>query len=432
MAKARGLEFEAVVSTPRKLCALENILLYIHQVMATDPPDSKTIAWKLAIGDSFFVEEMTNNLVALGALEVNSPGRPVITELGCQAHRRSEIPSKKRRQKLPLCFDMVAQEFTEQLLFADQDIPDDKESAEDNKVALPLLVPGRRTDAHRIDLDSIRRVAARLDLLARDAVIFDAQPAEVVAEDDQPANPDLIRREVCIGVFLNEHGKIKIKVRDPRSKAATDWFQRVIDNQLKENGIDFPQLLGPLAVKGADEVTGGTDTTNRVCLDGDTGSCGCPSSHIGNEYDDGSGDEPTSAERRLPATGMYKQPEEAFPAMRKVLSHDFERAVFVLDWMEYLVGSPTQQEPAERQLLMVLGKATAEQPAGQAYSDTLKGPTGLLIIITSNLAVLPVSLYQNNPRTKVITIPRPGRPERLTFLTHNQRDLRVRPSRPWP
>lgn len=165
----------------------------------------------------------------------------------------------------------------------------------------------------------------------------------------------------------------------------------------------------------------------------DTTSGARPASTGQTEYDDGSGDRATQVDKSLSAGGMYKEPKEAFAAMRQVLSHDSEKAVFVLNWSDYFVANPTHQDLAERQLLTLLGKAIAEQPLTQTGSDALKGPTGLLVIITSNLErTLPLSLYENNPRTKVITVPRPDRPQRLAFFTQHQRDLQVAEPKPAP
>ena len=155
-----------------------------------------------------------------------------------------------------------------------------------------------------------------------------------------------------------------------------------------------------------------------------------PTSKASKEYDDQSSDKPSGKD---PAkTGILKQPQEAFPAMRRVLSHPSEQAAFILDWQEYLVGDPAHQDPGERHLLTILGKAIAEPTVGQTSSDALNGPTGLLIIITSNLSSLPESLYKDNPRTKVITIGRPDRPQRLAFLTQHQKFLRVAEPKPVP
>jgi len=163
-----------------------------------------------------------------------------------------------------------------------------------------------------------------------------------------------------------------------------------------------------------------------------TTSRASPASSPKTEYDDGGGDTPAMANTGQTANGIFKQPQEAFAAIRQVLSHGTERAVFILNWQEYLVGNPTHQDLPERQLLTILAKAVTEQPASQTGSDALKGPTGLLVIITSSLGSLPVSLYKDNPRTKVITVPRPDRPQRLAFFTQNQRDLQVTEPKPAP
>ena len=155
-----------------------------------------------------------------------------------------------------------------------------------------------------------------------------------------------------------------------------------------------------------------------------------PISKSGKEYDDRSSDTPSGKDPVN--TGILKQPQEAFPAMRRVLSHPSERAVFVLGWQEYLVGDPAHQDPGERHLLTILGKAIAEQTTGQTNSDAMNGPTGLLIIITSNLNSFPESLFKDNPRTKVITVGKPDRPQRLAFLTQSQRFLRVAEPKPAP
>ncbi len=152
-------------------------------------------------------------------------------------------------------------------------------------------------------------------------------------------------------------------------------------------------------------------------------------------YDDGS-PEPASpggsAETGGHTPGPYPQPEEALPAMRQLLAHPVERAAFVLDWSEHLVGNTTHLDPDERQLLTILAKTLAEGTTPAPAADAGSPPAGLLILITGTLAALPSSLYQDNPNTKVITVPRPGRPQRLAFFETNQRDLRVTPPKPAP
>ncbi len=166
------------------------------------------------------------------------------------------------------------------------------------------------------------------------------------------------------------------------------------------------------------------------------GTCSGQTANHPQQYDDGSDNRQfqpgINSSNPDQSNGMYAQPEEAFAAMRQVLSHPAERAVFILDWTEHLVGNATHQDTNERQFLTVLSKAVAEQPANQGCLDNLKRSRGVLIIITPNLASLPATLYQNNTRTKVITIPRPNRARRLDYLTRNQRDLHVAEPKPAP
>jgi DNA polymerase III delta prime subunit len=153
-------------------------------------------------------------------------------------------------------------------------------------------------------------------------------------------------------------------------------------------------------------------------------------------YDDGGGGSNPSSPRQQSSTNrpdpLYSQPEEAFAAMRHLLCCEAERAAFILDWTEHLVASPSHQDLGERQFLTVLAKAVVERPCSQVDLEAQNGSSGLLVIVTSNLGSLPPSLYKDNPRTKVITVPRPDRPQRLTFLRQNQRDLRVDDPKPAP
>ena len=257
------IEFDAVVSTPRKLCALENILLHIYQVMATDPPDSQTIADELNIGERSFVDEMIQDLVALGALEESLDGPMTITELGCEAHRRGEIPSKTRRQIMPLCFDPIAHEFTDGLLFPDEDVA---HAPADNSVIIPLMPEIHAADPNRLRLDTIREVAAQQGLISSDVVVFEAKPAKISANGAPESNADLVGREVVLGVFIDVHGAINIKVYDARSRAAADWFQRVMDNGMQDCSIDITAFLGSLAITPTTTATTRKDPFGKMLV----------------------------------------------------------------------------------------------------------------------------------------------------------------------
>lgn len=254
------IPFDVTVSTPRKLCSLEDTVLFICQVMPDNPPDTETIARELAIYERAFVDEVITDLVMLGALKIDSTGRTAITQMGCECCSRGQIPSMSRRQKISLCFDPIAQEFLDIPVFSNGDL-----SCDENAALRCIDANVSFADPNRIDLDTIRRVAASQKLLSdSDAVVFDAEPTE--AEDDGQSGPDAGYRDVILLVFLNKQGQINLQVHDPKSKTATRWFRAALDKRLNKEWIS--RLLGSLAAD-ANTATA-TDTNGRIQLDGDS------------------------------------------------------------------------------------------------------------------------------------------------------------------
>lgn len=232
------MDFEGVVATPKELCCLEKILLYIYQLIPNGPPDSKTITERLFLGDTSFVDKIISELVDLGALQIDSAGRLVVTDLGRQCCSRGQLPGKGRKQKLSLCFDPLAHEFPKSLLF-----PDTEQDHNGDSDLQPIAAAIHQACANRIDLDTVQRVAASQNLLSGgDAVVFSAEPASGEQE------PVIIWRHVYVLVFLNEQGKILLRIHDPKSTIDARWFQGVLDRHLKAGYITLADLLGSLAV----------------------------------------------------------------------------------------------------------------------------------------------------------------------------------------
>ncbi len=254
------IAFDVTVSTPRKLCCLGDAVLFIYQTIPDNPPDSETIARELAIYEKAFVDEIITELVTLGALKTDPTGRITITDLGCECCSSGQIPSKKRKQKISLCFDPIAHDFLDSCVFSNGDLNRDKNAALHSIDANISFA-----DPNRIHLDTIRRVAANQKLLSdSDAVIFDADPTET--EDDMQNAPDVGYRDVIVLVFLNDHGQINLQVRAPKSKSITKWFQAVLDGRLNKEWISY--LLGPLAADGNTRTV--TDINGRIPLNGDS------------------------------------------------------------------------------------------------------------------------------------------------------------------
>lgn len=183
------------------------------------------------------------------------------------------------------------------------------------------------------------------------------------------------------------------------------------------DGLRFPDRM---MREGFQRSLNGGSSTNR--------SATPTTNQTDDAYDDGSAEvhESSPADSVSGHTdGLYPQPEEAFPAIRRILSHETERAAIILDWSEHLVASTNHLELVERQFLTTLGKSLMESPCGWADSGGSSTSSGLVVIITGNLAKLPEALYRDNPYTKVIIVPKPDRLRRLAFLTDHQRKLRV-------
>lgn len=254
------IAFDVTVSTPRKLCCLEDAVLFIYQTIPDNPPDAETIARELDIYEEAFVDEIITEFLMLGALKADSTGRIVITDMGCECCSRGQIPSMSRKQKISLCFDPVAHEFLDSCVFSNGDL-----NCDENNALHPVDTNFSFADANRIDLDTIRCVAISQKLLSdSDAVIFDAELAET--EDDEQSGPDVGYRDVVLLVFLNEQGQINLQVRDLKSKNATKWFQAVLDGRLNKEWISY--LLGSLAADG--NTATATDTNGRIPLNGDS------------------------------------------------------------------------------------------------------------------------------------------------------------------
>jgi len=238
------LPFRVIEGSPRRFSCLEDILLHIHRVMADNPPDSQTIALELAIQDAFFVDQTLDILISLGLLEKDNAGRLRVTDLGAECHSRGQIPGKARQRIIPIVFDPVGHDFP--------DVPagscNSQGPAEARQIS-PIGLPHQPAEARCIDLETLKRAAARQGLLPKDEsrAIFAAEPA--VGESR------VTHREVCLSFFLKDKEQLSIQVHDSENPHATRWFQGVIDSKLKEGRIDMSRLLGSYAIERKADVS---------------------------------------------------------------------------------------------------------------------------------------------------------------------------------
>lgn len=125
-----------------------------------------------------------------------------------------------------------------------------------------------------------------------------------------------------------------------------------------------------------------------------------------------------------PSQGTPIELRELFPAFRQVLSAPSELPLLVVDWSHLLVTQPAHPSPDEREWMIQLGKALVGDRDQPLDSDRLKRGRGLLVLIAAHLGSLPPSLYQGEPRVRLIDVPTPSRAERRAFFLRHPDDLR--------
>lgn len=89
------------------------------------------------------------------------------------------------------------------------------------------------------------------------------------------------------------------------------------------------------------------------------------------------------------------------------------KIAFVLNWADYLFTAGGQLPPDERELLTILGKAIKDKKVEYLNSEVNESS---IILITSKVAMLPISFYQGNPEVSCLTLSKPDREEREKML----------------
>ena len=123
----------------------------------------------------------------------------------------------------------------------------------------------------------------------------------------------------------------------------------------------------------------------------------------------------------------YAEPDDAFSALRQVLTSNFEQVkppLFIIDWSEHLLAK--EQVSEERLQLAILAKAIGEQRRAQLSETALNKSTGLLVIITPTIGALPDKIYAHDSRIKLISVPNPDLESRRSFLKRMKGELMSR------
>ena len=144
------------------------------------------------------------------------------------------------------------------------------------------------------------------------------------------------------------------------------------------------------------------------------------------------GDAPAPPERSSGTQGERIPLRELIPTFRQVLADGSECPLLVVDWSHLLVTQPAHPAADEREWMLTLGKALVGDSVQPLDSDRLKRGTGLLVLIAASLGALPPSLYQGEPRVRLLDIPSPTRSERRAFFVRHADELRCARPRPAP
>ena len=137
-----------------------------------------------------------------------------------------------------------------------------------------------------------------------------------------------------------------------------------------------------------------------------------------NAYDMGNQAPKTTAPNQL-----YSNPADLLAATRQVFDNENEHPAFILDYTQYMVTQPDHPDPNERNWILQLKKTITGSGTIPMNSDALRRNKGLIVLLTTNLGNIPPSLYQADPRVKLISVPSPSRPERRDFFMRHMDDL---------
>ena len=132
----------------------------------------------------------------------------------------------------------------------------------------------------------------------------------------------------------------------------------------------------------------------------------------GDAYSFDDEDEQPNEEQKT-GSGQFKEPSEIFNIVFKNLKKPNPKTAFVLKWAAYLFTSGGQLPPDESELLTLLGKAVKDKKVEYLSSEVNEST---VILITSKLAMFPISFYQANPEVACVTLSRPDRLEREKML----------------
>lgn len=178
-------------------------------------------------------------------------------------------------------------------------------------------------------------------------------------------------------------------------------------------GMEFDDVLYWDRIDGVDGDVSRLSVIDNVKVDGDAYSLD------DDDVETNNGEEKTGS-------GLFKEPSEIFNIVFKNIKKPNRKIAFVLNWTDYLFSSGGQLPPDERELLTLLGKAIKDKKVDYLASEINEST---IILITSKLAMFPISFYQGNPEVSCLTLSKPDREERSAMVEKIESgfDIKMKP-----
>lgn len=140
----------------------------------------------------------------------------------------------------------------------------------------------------------------------------------------------------------------------------------------------------------------------------------------GTDYDMGFGNEAQQSN-----TNKYADPKEFFPQLRSWLENKSGGTVAIVDYSDYLFGDGRSLSDEERNNITNMMIAIVKS---QNYGLNFVSDNGnLLVLIAKTTAMLPPSVYVDNPLVATINVPLPSREERAKYVEKDINLLKLSP-----
>lgn len=206
-----------------------------------------------------------------------------------------------------------------------------------------------------------------------------------------------LRREIGIKRCVIVEGNVG-DVYLNEKKQIVDLKQYLMD-MLKS--MDYDDVLYWDRIDGVDGDISRLTVIDKVEVEGDAYA-----------FDDDEEEQPKEDDEKT-GSGLFKEPVEIFNIIFKNLKKPNRKTAFVLNWADYLFTTGGQLSPDERELLTLLGKAIKDKKVDYLSAEVNEST---VVLVTSKLAMFPISFYQGNAEVSCLTLSKPDRKEREKMM----------------